>query len=196
MTYPFLSQFNPETGEVIGATAKVRHLENMKGYFLYQAAYRRALQEANPLVYSVASVEPAQGDGQLHYGLGKLMPGKVGREYYFTAGHLHAYRAAAEFYIGLQGEGLMLLQHEITGETLVQPLKANLVVYVPSHTAHRTINCGTTPLVFLGVYPAQAGHDYGTIAEKKFNKVVLEINGQPVVMERQEASSSLLNGDL
>jgi len=187
MNFPMLSQFNPETGEVEGTAPKIRFLDNLKGYFLDQAAYQKALQTGNPPVYSVTSVEPAQGDGQLHYGLGRLMPGKIGREYYFTAGHLHAFRPAAEFYIGLTGEGLMLLQHEITGETLVFPLRANLVVYVPGYTAHRTVNCGTTPLSYLGVYPAQAGHDYGMIAEKNFNKVVLEINGQPVVMDRQEA---------
>jgi glucose-6-phosphate isomerase, archaeal len=187
MALPFLSQFNPETGEVIGASPKVRLLDSLKGYFLDQAALQQTLQAGSPVVYSVTSVEPAQGDGQLHYGLGKLMPGKIGAEYYFTAGHLHAYRPAAEFYIGLAGEGLMLLQNELSGETQVQPLKANMVVYVPGYTAHRTINCGTVPLLYLGVYPAQAGHDYGIIAERNFDKVVIEVNGQPVVMDRQEA---------
>lgn len=187
MNFPFLSHFNPETGEVDGIAPKIRLLENLRGYFLDQKAYQQALQKGNPPVYSVTSVEPAQGEGQLHYGVGRLMPGKIGREYYFTAGHLHAFRPAAEFYIGLAGEGLMLLQHEITGETVVQPLRANLVVYVPGNTAHRTVNCGPTPLSYLGVYPAQAGHDYGVIAEKNFNKVVLEIDGQLTVLDRQEA---------
>jgi len=187
MTFPLLSHINPETGEVAGVAANLRFLENLKGYFLDETAYQQALQLGNPTIYSVANVEPAQGDGQLHYGLGRLMPGKIGREYYFTAGHLHTHRPAAEFYIGLCGEGLLLLQHEMTGETLVLPLKANLVIYVPGYTAHRTVNCGTTPLTYLGVYPAQAGHDYGRIKETNFNKVVLEVDGQPTVMDRQEA---------
>jgi glucose-6-phosphate isomerase len=61
------------------------------------------------------------------------------------------------------------------------------VVYVPGYTAHRTINTGAIPLVYLGVYPAQAGHDYGSIAHKNFDNVVLEIDGQPVLMDRREA---------
>jgi glucose-6-phosphate isomerase len=187
MMFPLLSQFNPGTGEVSGVTPKVRRLDGLKGYFVDEAAYRRALGQENPVVYSVSSVEPAQGDGQLHYGVGKLMPGRIGREYFFTAGHFHAYRPAAEFYIGLSGEGLMLLQHETSGETRVQPLRPDTAVYVPGYTAHRTINCGETPLIYLGIYPAQAGHDYGLIAERNFDQVVLEVNGQPAVMPRRDA---------
>jgi len=85
MTFPLLSQFNPETGEVAGYSPKPRFLENLKGYFLDEVAYLQALQAGNPVIYSVTSVEPAHGDGQLHYGLGKIMPGKIGREYYFTS---------------------------------------------------------------------------------------------------------------
>lgn len=181
------TQIDTETGEVIGVTPKIRTLDSLKHLFLDQIICQRVLENENPVIYSVASVEPAQGDGQLHYGLGKILPGKIGCEYYFTAGHLHAYRPAAEFYFGIQGEGLMLLQHETSGEVRVLPLRKNTMVYVPGYTAHRTVNCGKTPLVYLGIYPAQAGHEYGIIAERNFDQVVIEINGQPVVMQRQEA---------
>jgi glucose-6-phosphate isomerase len=32
--------------------------------------------------------------------LGVLMPGKVGAEYFMTKGHIHAWRPAAEVYLG------------------------------------------------------------------------------------------------
>lgn len=191
MTLPMLASFDPESGLVRGATPKSRHLDGLRGYFLDGAAYQRALETANPLVYSVTAVEPAQGEGQLHYGIGRLMPGRVGREYYFTAGHLHAYRPAAEVYIGLGGEGLMLLEDEATGETTVRPLGSNQIVYVPGYTAHRTVNCGQTPVIYLGIYPAQAGHDYRPIEQRNFAKVVLDIGGKPVVLDRQEALAQL-----
>ncbi len=38
------------------------------------------------------------------------------------------------------------------------PLEAGAVVYVPGHTAHRTVNTGPAPLVYLGIYPWDAGH--------------------------------------
>jgi glucose-6-phosphate isomerase len=187
MTFPQLSNFNPDTGEVEGVSARPRYLNNLTGYFLDTAAYQQAIKVGNPLIYSVASVEPAEGEGQLHYGIGRLMPGKIGHEYYFTAGHLHAFRPAAEFYVGLSGEGLMILEHESSRETQVLPLRPNLVVYVPGFTAHRTVNCGSVPLTYLGVYPSQAGHDYGHIAEQNFSKVILDVNGAPTVMDRQAA---------
>ena len=45
------------------------------------------------------------------------------------------------------------------------PLTPESAVYVPGHTAHRTINTGDMPLTYLGIYPARAGHDYGVIAD-------------------------------
>jgi glucose-6-phosphate isomerase len=186
-----LTHFNPQTGEVSGLSPRERLLESLRGLFLDKLAFEQSLQKGNPLVYSVTSVEPAEGNGQLHYGIGKLMPGKIGHEYFFTAGHFHAYRPAAEFYIGLSGEGLMLLEDEYTGNTQVLSLHPNSVVYVPGHTAHRTVNCGKRSLTYIGVYPSQAGHDYSVIAERNFNKVVLEIDGKPVVWDRQSARESL-----
>lgn len=181
-----LSRFDPATGEIPGAPTVQRHLHDLRGCFADTAAFEAAAAEGNPLLYAVAGVEPGTGAGDLHYGAGRLMPGKIGDEYFMTKGHLHAWREAAEFYIGLTGEGMMLLEDEATGESRMVPLRPNEVVYVPGHTAHRTMNVGHTPLTYLGVYPAKAGHDYGAIAEKNFRCVVVERNGQPTMIERKE----------
>jgi glucose-6-phosphate isomerase len=125
-------------------------------------------------------------DGDLDYVLGVLMPGKVGDEYYMTKGHLHAWRPAAEVYLGLRGCGMMLLQDERTGECIAAPLGENSIVYVPGHTAHRTVNVGNTPLVYWGILSSRAGHDYGSAALSNFNKVVIERNGAPVVLDRSD----------
>jgi len=137
------------------------------------------------LLYRVTAVEPAQGPGDLHCGIGILYPGRIGDEYHLTKGHLHRTREAAEIYIGLEGEGLMLLEDELTGECRAEPLGANKLVYVPGHVAHRTVNTGSEPLTYFGVYPANAGHDYGIIAERNFSQVVVAENGRPVVKQRQ-----------
>ena len=181
-----LSQFNPLTGEIAGAPTVKRHLSDLRGCFADSAAFETALAQNNPLLYTVASVTPADGDGDLHYGIGLIMPGKIGSEYFMTKGHLHSWRDAAEFYIGLTGEGAMLLEDEVTGESRMLPLRPNGVVYVPGHTAHRTMNTGQTPLTYLGVYPAKAGHDYSTIAKNNFRCVVVERNGKPMMMERKD----------
>jgi glucose-6-phosphate isomerase, archaeal len=183
------SRFDPATGRIEGAPVIQRYLSDLQGSFHDAPAYASALNESNPLLYTVASVEPGTGAGDLHYGLGTIMPGRVGTEYYMTRGHYHSWRDAAEVYIGLCGEGCMLLEDEATGESRLVPLRPNSAVYVPGHTAHRTINTGEVPLSYLGIYPAKAGHDYGAIARGNFRCVVIERDGAPAMVERAQVVS-------
>ena len=181
-----LTRFDPATGEVAGAKVTRRHLSDLKGCFADTAAFAAASGQGNPLVYSVAAVEPASGAGALHFGIGRLMPGRIGREYYLTKGHLHAWREAAEIYVGISGEGAMLLEDAASGATRMVPLQPNCAVYVPGNTAHRTVNTGSSPLIYMGVYPAAAGHDYGAIAERNFRCVVIEEGDRPVLRPRAD----------
>jgi glucose-6-phosphate isomerase len=179
-----LSKFDPHTGKIDDQPCIERRLVDLRGCFQDTRAYDRALDRGNPLIYTVASFEPAEGEGDLHYGLGVLQPGLVGDEYFLTKGHLHTWRDAAEIYIGLFGAGAMLLEAEGDGGSRMVALQANAVVYVPGNTAHRTVNTGDEPLVYIGVYPARAGHDYGAIAKRNFRSVVLRRDGQPCLLPR------------
>ena len=62
-----------------------------------------------------------------------------------------------------------------------------VVAYVPPHWAHRTVNTGSEPFVFLAIYPGDAGHDYGTIETEGFPQRVVERDGQPAVVEASQA---------
>lgn len=170
---------------MIGTQAVIkRRLSDLAGVFADENAYTLALEAGNPLVYQVSSLEPGSGPGDLHYGLGRIEPGRVGDEYFLTKGHLHTWREAAEVYLGLAGKGLVLMEDERSGEAWWEPLEKNMVVYVPGYTAHRTVNVGTEPLVYLGIYPAQAGHDYSSIASRNFRYVVIATPTGPKVLER------------
>lgn len=101
-------RFDPATAIVSGRQPTIRYLRDVQSIFADQPACQELLP-SNPLLYSVTQIEDHNGEGDIHYGIGILMPGRVGREYFMTKGHIHAWRPAAEVYIGLRGRGMMLL---------------------------------------------------------------------------------------
>jgi glucose-6-phosphate isomerase, archaeal len=181
-----LRHFDLKSGDIEGQPRLERRLSDLEGIYSDAEAYQTALALGNPVVYSVSSLEPGHGAGDLHYGLGVIQPGRVGQEFFMTKGHLHEWREAAEVYIGLSGAGLMLLEHESSGELRAVPFGANSIVYVPGFTAHRTVNVGGEPLKYIGVYPARAGHDYAAIAQNNFRQMVIERDGQAVTIKRTD----------
>jgi len=178
------TSFDPAKAEIAGAATTQRFLSDLRGCFADGNAYDAALSSGNPPIYHVASIEPGCDSGDLHLGIGLVLPGRIGSEYYMTKGHFHSWREAAEVYIGLRGDGVMLLENESNGQCQLLPLQPNRIVYVPGHTAHRTINIGAAPLTYLGIYPAKAGHDYGASAARNFRHVVIERDGRPLMLER------------
>lgn len=185
------TRFDPATGLIEDNPVIERRLSDLAEIFIDRRAYESALKRGNPVVYTTSSVEPAQGEGALHYGLCKILPGRVGQEFYMTKGHYHTWRQAGEYYIGLSGEGLMLLENETTGQSQVAPLLPHSAVYVPGFTAHRTINVGTSTLTYLGIYPALAGHDYKTLARHNFRQVAIDVAGKPTLVDRETLITSV-----
>jgi glucose-6-phosphate isomerase len=180
------ARFICSTGKLDGAAVSGRYLHDLKGCFYDEAAFSSALEEDDRLVYSVAGVETPSSPGELGYGIGVLQPGLIGNEYFLTKGHLHAWRPAAEIYVGLSGSGLMLFEDEDGENAKAVELVANSIVYVPGNTAHRTVNVGAVPLTYIGIYPSEAGHDYGALAERNFSLVVLDQNNTPTVFRRSD----------
>jgi len=183
--------FDAALGALANAPLRERRLSSLSAMFADTQAFAAALAQGDPTLYTTAAVGPADGPGDLHVAIARLMPGRIGAEYFMTAGHFHAWRPAAEWYVGLSGSGVMLLESEDARDSRVVPLTAHALVYIPGHTAHRTINTGTEPLVYLGIFPAQAGHDYGAIAVRNFRTVVVDVDGVPTHRERSDFLSTL-----
>jgi len=116
-------------------------------------------------------------------GLSIVHPGKVGNEYYMTKGHFHVVLDTAETYYCLQGSGMMVMETP-EGDWAVEELRPKRVLYVPPRWAHRSVNIHSNEkLVTFFVYPADAGHDYGTIEKLGFRKLVVEKNGKTQVVD-------------
>jgi glucose-6-phosphate isomerase len=179
-----MARLNIDQGTIDGGDHVVRRLGDLAGVFANRTAYDEALRNGNPVVYTVSSLQQSSGEGELHCGLGTILPGRIGQEFFMTRGHIHAYRPAAEYYVGLRGKGIMLLEQE-TGEGAEWcELLPDCLVHVPGNTAHRTVNTGDGPLVYLGIYPATAGHDYAAIGPRNFKNVVVATAQGPRVINR------------
>jgi len=171
------------TGTLTGAAIEdgVKTLGQLEGIFRDQAAWQ-AMDPAT-VVYRVQYWRPAPDgtEGGVFWGATVVEPGRVGDEYFMTHGHFHAVRDRAEIYATVQGEGALLLMDE-AGETTSQTMKPGTVHYIPGHVAHRTVNTGDGPLVFLASWPSDAGHDYGSIKTQGFSKRLVLRDGAPCLV--------------
>lgn len=159
-----------------------RYLSDMQEHFMDRQAAKEILSSGrNPLIYIVYEITREER-GELNVGCTVIYPGKIGDEYYFTKGHFHKDPLTGEIYIGVSGEGLILMQDK-SGAFSVGEMETGTIVYVPPGFAHRTVNTGKTELVFLAVYPSDAGHDYETIMRTGFAKVVVERGGKPTLID-------------
>jgi len=154
-------------GSMAGASGSYRkHLGDLAGVYRDTAAYAAELEHlgADHLVYTVEERRVSDGAGALVVGTSILLPGRVGDEYAVTRGHLHAVADRAELYHCLSGSGILLLD-TVDGESEVHPMTAGDSLHVPGHWVHRSVNTGDVPFVSLFCYAADAGQDYGIIAD-------------------------------
>jgi len=149
----------------------VRRASDLVGYYRDDAALQRQIKEGNPVHYEVFEKNVPEEVGQLLFCISKLLPGTVGEEFYMTKGHYHSVIDTAETYLGIRGEGLMMMKLQ-DGRCETQVLRRNRLVYVPPCWGHRSINTGSEPLISFCVYPANAGHNYGDIEKDGFPKRV------------------------
>ncbi len=166
-----------------------RRLSALRGQFLDQEAYNTMLSTGDQLMYEVYEIKRPEVEGELLMGISIVHPGKVGREFFMTKGHFHTIIDTAEVYYCLKGEGYMVMETP-EGETSVEPLSPGKVVYVPPRWAHRSVRTSRQEaLVTFFVYPGNAGHDYGTIEQLGFRKLVVEGENGPVIIDNPRYQS-------
>ena len=132
-----------------------------------QAAVAAVLASGDdPVIYTAYDAAVPHEAGHLLFRTTTINPGTVGSEFFMTKGHHHV-RDSAELYLGMSGEGSMLMESR-DGDFAEEKLMASAAVYVPPGWAHRTVNTGAAPLVFLAVYFGDAGHDYTSVERSGF----------------------------
>jgi len=155
--------------------AKNTILESLEGVFLDQEAY--SALDPKKVIYSVEMLPAESADGELNFGVSHIEPGTIGDEYHMTRGHFHEREEQAEYYFGVAGEGLLVLQDQ-QGEIKLESVFPGSVHHIGGYIAHRLVNTGNVRLSALAVWPAIAGHNYGELKEKGFNVRVFNDDGK------------------
>lgn len=166
-----------------------RSLSAMKGQFWDREAYNRLLAIEDIVLYEVYEIKRPEMAGELLHGISIVHPGKVGEEYFMTKGHFHTVLETAEVYYCQKGQGVMVMETP-EGDWAVEPLNPGRILYVLPRWAHRSVNTSSEEdLVTFFVYPGNAGHDYGTIEEQGFRKMVIDRNGRPTITDNPRWSA-------
>ncbi len=167
----------------------VRRLSDMAALYEDQEAVNRALGSGNdPVIYQGRQAGVPESPGNLAFMTTTIDAGTVGSEFYMTRGHYHV-QDSGEMYLGLSGHGIMVMQSR-EGEFAHEPLSPAVAVYVPPGWAHRTVNTGPEPLVFLASYFAGAGHDYSSVERSGFSRRVHRGPGGPELRPPRLASEA------
>jgi glucose-6-phosphate isomerase len=161
----------------------IRTLSALKGQFLDQVTYNQMLAEDDRLIYEVYEIKRPEVEGEMLMGISIVHPGKVGNEFFMTKGHFHSVLETSEIYYCLRGEGFMVMETP-EGDTSVEALSPGKVLYVPPRWAHRSVcTSRLEDLVTFFAYPANAGHDYGTIERSGFRKLVVDGDHGPEIID-------------
>jgi glucose-6-phosphate isomerase len=173
---------DPVSGVLTGPDVKEsrRSLSGLKGYFLDEAA--RSAMNPERLAYSVQAWEPRpEGEpGAVCCATTFLQPGVVGDEYFLTRGHFHAGEDRPELEVVVAGQGMLILMNR-DRRTWTEPMTPGSVHHVAPGVAHRVVNTGEAPLVFVSYWASETGHDYRTIADRGFGVRVFRRGGVPSV---------------
>jgi glucose-6-phosphate isomerase len=177
--YPITVHYDFDLGEFSPKERSVsRKVSDLSQMFHDKPAAQTLIKQGDPLIYEIFYYGFKTSLSDMALGATRIQPGKVGDEYFMTKGHFHEAKNQPEIYFCVKGQGYLLMQ-TIEGEFLTEKWEVGTISHIPPMWAHRVVNTGNEPLVFVASYHLAAGHNYGPIEEKGFRKLLVEINGKP-----------------
>lgn len=177
---PVTVQIDTTTGEFSPCPDIVdRKVSDLAMMFYDQDVVKEIINTGDKLVYQIRYYPFITSKSDMALGTTVIFPGKVGDEYHMTKGHFHARDDQPEIYYCVHGEGYLQMESR-DGDYQVVPWKAGTITHIPPQYAHRVINTGSIPLVFVASFHVAAGHDYEMVEAKGFKNVFVERNGKTV----------------
>jgi glucose-6-phosphate isomerase len=181
--YPISVQFDFKNGTFDPVERQsLRRVSDLRTMFADQQAVEAAIHAGDPVVYEIWYRDFKTSKSDMALGVSRIFAGTIGGEYHMTKGHIHERDDQPEIYFCVQGEGYLLLQ-TIDGEFRAERWTPGTISHIPPMWAHRVVNTGKELLVFVASYHLSAGHDYVPIEQKGFRQMVMERNGQPVLVD-------------
>lgn len=151
---------------------------DLTGLYADSAAFDAILAEkADQIAYEVTSYTPGGKTSDMIMGVTRMEPGRVGREFFLTRGHIHANGDRPEVYYTLSGRGIMQMESP-DGEVRLVEMGPQQICYVPPFWIHRSVNIGDEDLVMFFSYPADSGQDYGIIERSNGMRVRIMEDGK------------------
>lgn len=178
-TEPRLCTISVTTGMLENGDGHYRKsYRDLDGLYADRAAFELILADrADDIAYEVTSYTPGGKTSDMILGVTRMAPGKVGREYFLTRGHIHANGDRPEIYQTLSGRGIMQMESP-DGEVRLVEMGPQQVCYVPPFWIHRSVNIGDEDLVMFFSYPADSGQDYSIIARSGGMRVRIMDDGK------------------
>jgi glucose-6-phosphate isomerase len=167
------------SGQLEGASNRyVKLFSDLAGLYEDECAFEELVAaKGNSVAYEVTDFKPSANAGDMIIGVTRMEPGRVGREFYMTRGHIHARPNRPEMYYGESGRGVMLLESP-AGEIRTVEITPRSICYVPPYWIHRSVNVGDEPLVMTFAYPADSGQDYDIISKAGGMKTRIVADGK------------------
>jgi len=181
--YPISVEFDFEKGEFAPFQSKAeRKVSDLAMMFADSEAVAALVKNGDPLVYEIFYYGFTTSVSDMALGVTRIQPGTIGGEYHMTKGHFHEAHDQPEIYFCVKGEGYLLMETR-EGEFRADKWIKGTISHIPPMWAHRVVNTGNEPLVFVASYHLAAGHIYEPVVEKGFAKRVIDENGKSVFKE-------------
>jgi glucose-6-phosphate isomerase len=181
--YPISVEFDFEKGEFAPFQSKAeRKVSDLAMMFADSEAAAALVKNGDPLVYEIFYYGFTTSVSDMALGVTRIQPGTIGGEYHMTKGHFHEAHDQPEIYFCVKGEGYLLMETR-EGEFRADKWMKGTISHIPPMWAHRVVNTGSEPLVFVASYHLAAGHIYEPVVEKGFAKRVIDERGKPVFIE-------------
>lgn len=164
MIEPHAIAINALTGRMSTETGRYqKDLADLRHLFADQVACDELIrQRGNVHVYEV--MEYREPGSDLIFGTTTILPGQVGDEFFMTRGHFHARADLGEIYNTTSGEGLLLLRSRDFQTRSIEMRPGNCA-FIPPGWAHRSVNTGTSSLVFFWCCNPASGADYDDVVK-------------------------------